>query len=82
MPQPKYTINGQQAISTGNGWFRLSGNHTKFYKTLPTGQGSDIVTVDTLSTDLATANTLSISGAHGSITTAQYNKLNKGTIVI
>lgn len=57
-------------------------DHTKFYKTLPTGQGSDIVTVDTLSTDLATANTLSISGAHGSITTAQYNKLNKGTIVI
>jgi len=55
---------------------------TKFYKTLPTGQGSTIVTVDTLSADLATANTLSISGARGSITAAQYNKLNKETIVI
>lgn len=57
-------------------------DHTKFYKTLPTGQGSDIVTVDTLSADLAAANTLSISGTHGSITAAQYSKLNKETIVI
>lgn len=38
MSQPKYTINGQQAISTGNGWFRLSGNHTKFYKIQDTDQ--------------------------------------------
>lgn len=38
MPQPKYTINGQQAISVGNDWFRLPGNHTKFYKIQDTDQ--------------------------------------------